>query len=318
MARRDVEHTELPIPNGWYAVAWSKELIRGQVQSIRYFSEDLVLFRTREGHARVVDAYCVHLGAHLGEGGSVLGETLKCPFHGWQYEGETGAVSSIPYCERIPTKAKVRAWRVDEKNGMIFVWHHDQGREPSWEVHLLPEIGDAEWSEPRTFELTVPVHVQDMHENNNDPIHFQYVHGSIEPLPTEVVYYDEGRSYRMVSQYERETPLGTFNTELVRDAWGIGLASVRSVGIPDAGLLMFSSSSPVENNLTHSRWLLTCTNNFVDLVGEEFMTGLTTGVMQDMRIWSNKVHRAQPVLCEGDTFLAEFRQWVRQFYSAPA
>jgi hypothetical protein len=55
-----------------------------------------------------------------------------------------------------------------------------------------------------------------------------------------------------------------------------------------------------------------------DLAGEEFIQGLQAGVMQDMRIWSNKVHRAQPVLCEADTYLAEFRRWARQFYSDPA
>ena len=29
------------------------------------------------------------------------------------------------------------------------------------------------------------------------------------------------------------------------------------------------------------------------------------------------MHRARPVLCEADIYLAEFRQWARQFYSDP-
>jgi hypothetical protein len=37
-----------------------------------------------------------------------------------------------------------------------------------------------------------------------------------------------------------------------------------------------------------------------------------------MPIWRNKVHRARPVLCEADVYLAEFRKWARQFYSQPA
>ena len=57
------------IPNGWYAVAWSKDLGVGDVQRIRYFDNEMVLFRTRSGKARVLDAYCPHLGAHLAEGG---------------------------------------------------------------------------------------------------------------------------------------------------------------------------------------------------------------------------------------------------------
>ena len=47
------------------------------------------------------------------------------------------------------------------------------------------------------------------------------------------------------------------------------------------------------------------------------MTGLTQGVQQDLPIWTNKVHRARPVLCEADGYLAEFRKWARQFYSQP-
>ena len=73
---------------------------------------------------------------------------------------------------------------------------------------------------------------------------------------------------RMVNVSEQVTPMGTFQLSLVRDAWGLGLVAVRSVGIPDAGLLMFSSTSPVDTHSTHSRWLFTATNNLVDIAGE--------------------------------------------------
>ena len=64
--------TTPPIPNGWFAVAFSKELVDGEVKRVRYFGEELVLFRTRSGRAAVLDAYCPHLGAHLGVGAAVL------------------------------------------------------------------------------------------------------------------------------------------------------------------------------------------------------------------------------------------------------
>src|SRR5215510_14271520 len=98
MARRDQEHTPLPFPNGWFAVAFAHELREGQVMPLRY------------------------LGAHLGHGGRVAGESIRCPFHGWHFDGATGACTRIPYCERIPTQARVRPWEVQEKNRMIIVW----------------------------------------------------------------------------------------------------------------------------------------------------------------------------------------------------
>ena len=67
---------DLPIPFGWYAVSLSHELEVGQVKPAEYFGREMVLFRTESGEAKVLDAYCPHLGAHLqlrcvekGEGG---------------------------------------------------------------------------------------------------------------------------------------------------------------------------------------------------------------------------------------------------------
>jgi nitrite reductase/ring-hydroxylating ferredoxin subunit len=315
MARREEEHVQLPYPNGWFAVAWSRDLRVGDVRPLEYFGEELVLFRTRSGEARILDPFCPHLGAHFAYGGRVMGETIRCPFHGWQFDGQSGACAKIPYCERIPAKARVRAWDVLERTGMVFVWYHAEGKLPEWEMPTLPEIGDADWSEPRTFEIVLEAHVQDTHENNNDPVHFQYVHRMAETPPGDITYSADGRHYRMVNTSEQETPFGTFEMTLVRDSWGLGLTSVRSEGIPNAGLLMYSSTTPIDGQRVLSRWLLTCTNNLVDLAGEEFMTSLTEGVKQDFEIWKHKVHRARPVLCDADKYLAEYRKWARQFYA---
>ncbi|TFH26755.1 MAG: FeS-binding protein [Myxococcales bacterium] len=316
MSKNNDGHVELAIPNGWFAVAWSKDLVDGQVLRTRYFDQELVLFRTRSGAIKALDAYCAHLGAHLAEGGRVVGETIRCPFHGWQYGGD-GRCVEIPYCKEHapPSAARVRAWPICERNQMIFLWHHHAGREPYWEVPVMPEIGDPDWTVPRHFELEVPVHMQDMAENNCDPVHFQFVHGNTGIGPQTVTYGEDGRFMRVSGPSDRETPMGTFRIDLERDSWGLGLSAVRMKGIPDAGLLMFSSTSPIASTQTYSRWLFTVTRNLVDIAGEDFIEGLSTGVLQDMRIWTHKIHRASPVLCAADTYLAEFRKWVRQFYS---
>jgi len=317
MSARDREHVTLPLPNGWFAVAFARELVEAEVKRVHCFGEELVLFRGRSGTPYVLDGYCPHLGAHLAEGGRVLGESVRCPFHGWQFDGESGRCVAIPYCQRIPPEARVGAFEVVERNGMIFVWRHAERKPPTWEVPELPELSHPDWTEPRAFELEVPVHMQDMHENNLDPVHFHFVHGMAEVPPSEISYAEGGRIMRVEGAGQRVTPFGTFHTTLVRESWGLGLAAVRTEGIPSAGLLMFSSTAPVDEGHTHSRWLFTVTRNMADLAGEEFIQGLQSGVAQDLRIWSNKVHRARPVLCEADRTLAEFRRWARQFYSDP-
>jgi hypothetical protein len=85
----------------------------------------------------------------------------------------------------------------------------------------------------------------------------------------------------------------------------------------EEALLMYNSATPIDETHVHFRWLMTATRHMVDLAGEEFMNGITKGVYDDFDIWKYKVHRANPVLCEGDTYLAQYRKWARQFYTNP-
>ena len=307
--------TLLPYPNGWFCVAWSEEVRRGEVKRVRAFGQELVVYRTRSGQAVVLDAYCPHLGAHLAEGGRVLGDRIRCAFHGWEF-GPSGKCESIPYCDRIPPRGKLRSWQVVERNRMIMVWRHAEGEAPSWEVPEMPELGAEGWTEPIHHEFEVNVHMQDMSENNLDPQHFTFVHqGPADNL--EISYGDEGRFLRVRSDHTNDTQYGPITVTLERDTWGLGLASVRMIGFGDKGLLLYTSTTPIDVRRTVSRWILTTGEDLADSVGAEFMPWAIFGVQQDMPVWENKIHRPDPVLCEADKELAEFRQWVKQFYSKP-
>src|ERR1700730_10445863 len=70
------------IPTGGLLVGFASELAAGQVKRAHYFGEELVIFRTASGQINVLDAYCQHLGANMGAGGTVEGEHIACPGHG--------------------------------------------------------------------------------------------------------------------------------------------------------------------------------------------------------------------------------------------
>ena len=55
-----------PVPNGWFVVEESRELLPGESKALYVFGADVVLFRGEDGTPRMVEAYCAHLGAHLG------------------------------------------------------------------------------------------------------------------------------------------------------------------------------------------------------------------------------------------------------------
>ena len=52
-------------PTGWFQVGWSAELSSGAISALKFFGRDVVLYRAANGEARLVDAHCPHLGAHL-------------------------------------------------------------------------------------------------------------------------------------------------------------------------------------------------------------------------------------------------------------
>src|SRR4051794_14285138 len=127
----------LAVPAGWFVVAASDELAIGEVKPVRYFGRDLVLFRTASGQAQVLDAYCAHLGSHLGFGGVVVDECIRCPFHWWRYD-TTGQVVEVPYADRLPI-ASVGSWPTEETAGVVLVWHQSDHAAPSWGPPELPE-----------------------------------------------------------------------------------------------------------------------------------------------------------------------------------
>src|SRR5450631_4910196 len=130
-------------PNGWFSVGAVADLAPGGVRPVLYFGRDLVLFRGEDEIARVFDAYCPHLGAHLGIGGRVCGDGISCPFHGWRFDGR-GQLAEVPGLDRKP-RASVHVWPVCECNGRIFIWHHADGLPPSYEV-IGYRLNESNWT----------------------------------------------------------------------------------------------------------------------------------------------------------------------------
>jgi phenylpropionate dioxygenase-like ring-hydroxylating dioxygenase large terminal subunit len=303
-------NTTPEFPMGWYSVARAHELLVGEVKPVQAFDRELVLYRTRSGVPVIQDAFCPHLGAHLGVQGRVIGETIRCPFHGWRFGAADGKCVEIPYCDDIPDRARVRTWHCEEKNGEIYIWFHPENTGPQWELPELPELGDPQWTNPRYTEFLVPAHVQDIAENSCDPVHFQYVHKMMDVPPSEVTIDDDGRTLHLNSDAKN----ADFPNQLHATVYSPGFAMVRSTYGPGAEMVMYNSAQPINKHETRMRWTLTVTRSIEDVAGDDVMDGIISGLNDDYPIWANKVHKHRPVFCKEDKTLVMFRKWVRQFY----
>ena len=306
-----------PIPNGWFQIAYSDEIKPGDVKPLKYFGKDLVIWRSEDGELAVLDAFCPHLGAHLGHGGTVKGNSIECPFHAWQF-GTDGKCTAVPYAEHIPRKAKLPTWQVKEVANMVMCWHHANGEPPNFDIpDDIPEWSNDEWTEVVQREWTIKTRNQEMAENAVDTAHFHYLHGTTNMPKSEASA--DGHILRVFSDAGMETPRGTVDGSIESLNYGFGLAVVRFTGIVDT--LNVATQTPIDDDHVQLRFHFTVKKTggaeMARGVGKAFVAEVSRQVEQDIPIWENKIQYERPLLCDGDGPIALFRKWCTQFYSYP-
>lgn len=132
-------------PASWYLFGDSRRLDAGPF-SQRLLGRQLVAFRTAGGRVAVMDAHCAHLGADLGCG-SVVGETIQCPFHHWRY-GADGVCAAVPNSQQVPSFARLRTYPVEERHGLLFFFN---GREPLFPLPFFLGADPGEFVAGKVF-----------------------------------------------------------------------------------------------------------------------------------------------------------------------
>jgi nitrite reductase/ring-hydroxylating ferredoxin subunit len=307
-----------PIPFGWFCVGYPHEFEAGSAKAMYYFATHLVGWRDEAGALHVQDAFCPHLGAHLGHGGTVSDGCITCPFHGWKFDAE-GANTQIPYSERLNRKARLRTYPVVEVNGLSFVWYHpDESVEPMWEVPSFPEFEDAdgEWAAVTTTSYEIGTTWQEMAENGVDSAHFRYVHNTA-TVP-ELDSYETGFPVSaMRSSQKFPTPRGVVEGRIDSTSYGPGMSLVAFGGFVD--LLNLAATTPIERDRCIIRFNFRVKSlgdeKTTQGVGQAFAQEVHKQVCEDIPIWEHKAHLVRPALADTDGPFMKFRKWCTQFYA---
>ena len=82
------------------AIGTIDEIKEGRAKIVSLAGERVAVFR-HEGRISAISNVCQHQNGPLGEG-RIIDGCVTCPWHGYQYDPETGA-SPPPFTERVPT-----------------------------------------------------------------------------------------------------------------------------------------------------------------------------------------------------------------------
>lgn len=320
-----VKRIPMPVPFGWYFVGYSDELKVGEVRSLHYFGEELVLFRSEAGVAGMLEAYCPHLGAHLGDG-RVEGESLRCPFHEWAFN-PTGVCTDVPYAKRIPPRAAngacMRSYPIVEKNQVIWAWYHPDNLPPQFEVVEYEEMASADWSAQQRFEWTFNSHPQEISENAVDVAHFKYIH-KMEAVPEGETVIN-GHQRLTIADGERKIKDPRSGEDIVVRSRveslqnGAGQKLARFSGVVD--LVAMTLVTPIEADrcevrlaFSHKRMPEDAPAFHAAQATIKLICG-QTGLEGDIPIWNRKIYRKNPILCDGDGQIMRYRKYFAQFYA---
>ena len=315
MDKSAIRYPFSPFPSGWYSVGPAADIVPGEITTLSYFGRELIAFRDDNDRVHVLNAYCAHLGAHLGVGGRLEAGGIVCPFHGWRYDSG-GRCVAIPYSDHIPAKGRLHAYPALEWAGLLIVYFSPDNAAPAWTPDL-PVFDPAQWTLYDSRHWTVRVHVQEIGENGLDMPHFRTVHSA--DIPQMVRAEGIGQKFYISVRPEPGSAQAKFLDGIDRTLWGLGISVNCFEGRVPSRVVI--TRTPIDAQLSRITLVFLPKNQgdpeTTAQFGRALMDHISREIEQDVPIWENKAYVEQPVLTKGDGPIAAWRNWCRQFYPDP-
>ena len=313
-------------PRGWFIVAESSELDQGTM-AVRFFGQDMALYRGEDGNPVLLDAHCAHMGTHLTDSNSAMivkngeqieGNSIRCPYHGWRY-GPDGHVDDIPYSEApYPKSASIRSYPVVDNMGCIMAWYDPDGRAPDYDVPSLPEWNDPQWVQWELDHLgELNIHPQEILDNMADSRHLGPTHGA----PCE---YFENEYIDHICIQRQGGEMQLYDTYLYTTTWYTGPGILLSKQV-FAGNTIYEliANTPVEDGVVKC-WHACLFKGSADTATNEdreaakaAQAGALEAFSADFNVWANKRPALKIMQLKTDGPFKTGRKWYQQFYETP-
>src|SRR5579884_2355639 len=107
----------------WHPVAASAEMEDRWTKRVRIMGEDLVLFKDRTGKLGLIGEQCPHRRASMAYGIPTQ-EGIRCPYHGWMFDGAGKCLEqpNEPEGSTFKDKVSLPGYPVQTLAGLVFAY----------------------------------------------------------------------------------------------------------------------------------------------------------------------------------------------------
>lgn len=212
----------------WHPVLRSRDLRRRPV-GIQVAGEPIAVFRTGSGGLGALADACPHRRLKLSIG-AVVGDRLRCQYHGWTYDecgnGESPGTPKLTAC--------ATSYDVEERHGLVWVKARGSRAE-------FPRVEAPGFLHIATLQHTIPAPLELAIDNFNEIEHSGTVHDTFgydldrmhevkvrfEPTDTSVRVVNVGPTKRIHPLFA--LPLGVRRGDLFHDDWTVHFSPVHNV-----------------------------------------------------------------------------------------
>jgi phenylpropionate dioxygenase-like ring-hydroxylating dioxygenase large terminal subunit len=292
----------------WFPVCMSSELPPGGIYGTGFLDGRVVAYRGESGEARVVSAYCPHLGADLAAG-SVVGENIRCLFHHWQFDAD-GVCVKTAAGDPPPAGACLFRFPTVEKHGIVWAFN---GEDPHFDVPDFPFPSEELEYRVVVHEEIFPVDPWVICCNTPDIQHIKALHGiNFETDPYEVIEWtDQSMLYNFKGTHAKGEPIefrvGIYGTSIFyqsgtfNDRW---YGYIAPFGIPAAGkskIYYILAARKSEGDDASRQQLL------------DFVLSIQRQIIADDTPVLRSIHFQPGSLSQSDRALAKFFQYLRSY-----
>ncbi len=343
--------------NFWYPIIRSEDLAPGKPEKVKVLGLNFVAFRDGKNNAHVLSDTCCHRGGSLGGAWSslenaprIVNGCVVCPYHGWEFNGEGKCVNvpSIGYGSKPPARAKVDAYPVEEKYGIVFAFLGDLPEAERPPLLAIEEYGQPGWRANSVLILDVDFHYERSIENCIDPAHNEFVHpthgfsgrnrDTYQVNEVEIEEHRQGWGFWWWHMFdapalpqgnhptavEGSTPWG--DTKTARSPARVGGGSygpnVMPTYInltPEKTMHQYFFEQPVDVNKTRiffvniRNFLLEPENDGPIHARNKVIAGQDIAVLKEVYPTRTPLSNTKEVLMPADKPIAAYREWLRKF-----